>query len=81
MPLRSISSPFVLKVMSVSGDKPKGSEKVTGFDPAYAYRLTPPASPIGSCVSRRLSGPRSYDLPDSPLVFSFVGLSDTISDA
>ncbi len=52
------------------GHNPKGSLKATGFDPAYAYRLTPPASPIGSCFRKRLSGPRGYDLLGQPLVWS-----------
>jgi len=30
------------------GLSPNGSEKLTGSPPAYPYRLSPPASPIGS---------------------------------
>ncbi len=46
-----------------SGNSPNGSEKLTGSPPAYPYRLSPPASPIGSgCVNR--PGLRSsYDEP------------------
>jgi len=36
-----------------SGHRPNGSVNVTGLLPAYAYRLTPPASPIGSWVRNR----------------------------
>jgi len=33
-----------------SSHSPNGSLNWTGSFPAYAYRLTPPASPMGSCV-------------------------------
>jgi hypothetical protein len=39
-----------LSSVSLGGHSPNGSLKLTGFPPAYAYRFTPPASPIGSCV-------------------------------
>src|SRR6266550_4908739 len=35
------------------GQRPNGSSKLIGLFPAYAYRFTPPASPIGSCVRNR----------------------------
>ncbi len=36
----------------MSGPNPNGSLKDMGLFPAYAYRLTPPARPMGSWVSR-----------------------------
>jgi hypothetical protein len=35
------------------GNNPDGSKKFTGSFPAYAYRLIPPAIPIGSSLMKR----------------------------
>jgi hypothetical protein len=39
-------------------ESPNGSAKLMGSEPAYPYRFSPPASPIGSCCVRRLDSLR-----------------------
>lgn len=49
-----------------SGHSPNGSLKLIGLLPAYAYRLTPPASPMGSWVRKRRFGPE-HGPPSGPV--------------
>ena len=55
------------------GHNPNGSRKLTGFEPAYAYRLPPPASPMGSCVRKIPCQGRELPLCCYPIFRSNAG--------